>query len=164
MQCLFFEFERVMHINHPIDENLSHFLSHIFLNVSLLHTFQLEHKINHILFVIMNGILGDLLTHRVGRFVFAAIQWTRPDSCFDFGIVVCNWHFLINAGILFYALVEICDVFPEKPFMVLIVGFKLSKPTQLSVGMFVALHSNEKYNELVILTLRMIIPTNIKPN
>ena len=70
-----------MHIDHPVNQNLAHFISDLFLVVRRIGFLQFGHEVNHILLVLVNSVFVRLNWR---HYLFMTVQRTRSALGFDF--------------------------------------------------------------------------------
>lgn len=120
-----------MHVDHPVNQNLAHFVSDLFLVVCRIGFLQFGHEVNHILLVLVDGVFVRLNWR---HYLFMTVQRTRSALGFDF---IDDREFLINTHVLLDSLVEVGDVSTEEALVVLVVGLEFSQTGQLAVGLVV---------------------------
>lgn len=122
-----------MDIDEPVNQDVPHFLGNIFLEITyglvLLKTY---HEIQNLFLVFIDGI------NPFGSFSFQSILATTCRIRSLPGLNFCQLSFFINAGILFQPPIDICDIFPEDSFYILIVWSELSQPAKRSKRTIVA--------------------------
>lgn len=119
-----------MHVDHPVDEDLPHFLGDEFLVVLGIWLLQSGHEVHHILLVLVDGIL--VLDGRHDLLV--AVQRARSALGLD---LADDWQLLVDAGVFLDSLVEVGDVPPEEALAVVIVGLEFGQTGQLAVRLVV---------------------------
>lgn len=70
-----------MHVDHPVDQNLAHFISDLFLVVLRVGFLQFGHEVDHILFVLVDGVFVGLNWR---HYLFMTVQRTGSALGFDF--------------------------------------------------------------------------------